>query len=391
MDKFCVYRKHTLFYLALKIRGIKMRLLTNVKICLIASLFTLSSITGQEEQCAIKEEEKTRSVYEQPQMTPGYNTSSRIDVCKNRDFFATGSFIYWQPIQEMMHLGVVSDNTNSLDFVNGHVVELDFKYKPGFKIGIGMNFDYDKWDTHLQYTWLRGSHHVHTSLDSSNIHVTLLPAWQIPDFLDPRYTFGSEEWKLHLDILEWSLARGYYVGEKLCFRPFFGARAAWIRQNLHVDYTNVIPSFLLIWPSTHISQNFNSWGVGPTAGVCTNWNIGHGCRLYGNGEIDILYTQYTHLKARQISDASGATHVTIRRKDANYLRTHLELTFGFGWGTYFANNKWHADLSADYGYQVFFDQNMFQFPQNAFAIGRLIAPNGNLYIHGLTTSLRVDF
>ena len=42
-----------------------------------------------------------------------------------------------------------------------------------------------------------------------------------------------------------------------------------------------------------------------------------------------------------------------------------------------SNNKYHIDLRADYGFQVFFDQNMFR-SAPAFAVGKGIVPNGNL-------------
>lgn len=368
-----------------------MHLFTLTKTCFITSIIPLSFIFGTMEPCSPQQKKIEPPICEQDYGMPGHNASSRINVCGCSDIYVSGSFIYWQPIQENMQLGIVSNNTNPLDWVNGDVVHLDFAYKPGFQIDIGMNFDYDNWDTNLQYTWLRGTHHIHTTLDPTNSHITLLPAWQIPDFLFPQYTSGSEKWKLHLDILDFDLARNYFVGQKLTFRPFFGARAAWIFQNIHVDYIQGNLLFLSVWPTTHISQSSHSWGVGPRTGLSTNWDIGKQFRLYGNAEADVLFTQYTRIKCSQISDTTSINRYLIRQKDRNYLRTHLELKFGLGWGSYFANNQWHIDLSADYGYQVFFDQNMFPNFVIAPGVGKNISPNGNLYIHGLTTTMRLDF
>ncbi len=94
----------------------------------------------------------------QDHMLPGYNASCRIEVEKCTDVFIIGRFTYWKPIQEQMTLGIVSNNSQTLDLVNGKEVDLNFKYKPGFKVGIGVNFDYDEWETLLQYTWFRGTH-----------------------------------------------------------------------------------------------------------------------------------------------------------------------------------------------------------------------------------------
>lgn len=363
-----------------------MRLFTLTTTSLIASI---STFFGEEQKCPCPV--KPLPPCEQIPDISAYNTPVRLQICKPCDIFTTGSFIYWQPIQENMELGIVTDSTNTLDLVNGHVVNLDFEYKPGFKLGIGMNFDYDNWDTYLQYTWFQGSHRTQTTLNPANTSVTIIPAWQIPDFLNPHYATGSEKWKLTINLLDWDLARTYFVGTKLTFRPFFGARAAWIFQTVHADYINHNAGFLLFWPNTHISQNSHSWGVGPRAGICTNWKVGSGCRIYGSGEVDVLFTQYTHLKMRQTSEVLSANRYTIRQKDANYLRTHLDLTLGFGWGTYILSNRQYIDLSADYGYQVFFDQNMFRNFVSAETVGKGISPNGNLYIHGLTATVRLDF
>src|SRR5579862_270012 len=208
------------------------------------------------------------------QMTLESNATCPVHVKGAYDVILKGSFTYWQPIQENMQLGVVSDNTEDpLDLVDGKEVDLDFDYKPGFKIGLGFNFNYDNWDTFLEYTWFRGTEKVDKNLDADDV---LFPAWQIPDFLNPQYTSGSEKWKLRMDFLDWDLARSNSVGQKLCIRSFFGLRGAWIRQNVDVEYVNTIPSMAVIWPSTTVQQSSHSWGVGPRIGFCSNWKLGRG-------------------------------------------------------------------------------------------------------------------
>jgi hypothetical protein len=83
----------------------------------------------------------------------------------------------------------------------------------------------------------------------------------------------------------------------------------------------------------------------------------------------------------------------VRQKDIDYLRTHLELELGFGWGSYFDNNNWHIDLSAGYALQVFFDQNMFRHFEtgNHRTTAYSSLPHGNLYVQGLTATARLDF
>jgi hypothetical protein len=355
-----------------------MQFSTQIRCSLIATLFAISSVTGQ----------GTSSMCEPT--VPAYNAPCRISVDQCTDIFVTGSFTYWQPVQENMQLGVVSDTTDPLDLVNGKEIDLDYDFKPGFKVGMGMNFDYDNWDTFFQYTWFRGTERVSVDLDPANTEVNLLPAWQIPEFLNPQYNVGSEKWKLRIDLFDLDLARSYYVGTKLCFRPFVGVRGAIIDQKVNVDYVNVTPSDLFIWPSTSVVQTSNSWGIGPRVGLSSNWNFCGGWRFYGNGELDILFTQYD-VKSTQTSDVTVANRFIVRQHDLNYLRTHVELELGLGWGQYLSCNRYHLDFSAGYGFQVFFDQNMFRNTFSAQGVGKGTMPNGNLYIQGLTATVRFDF
>ena len=294
-------------------------------------------------------------------------------------------------MQENMSLGVVSNTTDFFDLVNGREVQLDFEYAPGFKVALGMNLNHDKWDTLLQYTWYRATSKVHKTLDPFNLNISLLPAWIIPSSLSPNFSYGSETWKLKLDLLDWDLARSYHVGKQLCFRPFVGIRGALIHQNVRVNYLNQNPSTLALFPNTYVTQTSHSWGVGPRIGLSSDWNLGRGFRIYSEGEMDILYTQYTHLKLTQTSTTATPNRYIVREHDASYLRTHLELNLGLGWETYFACNKYHIDLSADYGFQVFFDQNMFRNTVINYAVGKSISPNGDLFIQGLTATARFDF
>ena len=120
--------------------------------------------------------------------------------------------------------------------------------------------------------------------------------------------------------------------------------------------------------------------------------LGKCFRLIGNASADVLYTDY-NLRARQQQVANSLTTANwvVTEKDVAYLRAHTDLEMGFGWGSYFNNNGWHFDLSATYGFQVFWDQNMQRYFVDDVVAAASILPNGNLYVHGLTITARFDF
>ena len=321
------------------------------------------------------------------QYMPAYEAPGRINPRGSWDIYSTASFTYWQAIQENMQLGTVTTTRTSGAITSSwnNLVQMDSKYKPGFQLGLGLNFDHDNWDGFAQYTWFRGTNQVTTTLNTTNA-TTITPHWTtgLVGATDTELFTGTESWRLHMDLLDMELARSGYKGLSLTFRPFFGFRAAWIRQHLGVLYTGTAGTD----PATlQLSEYTHSWGVGPRIGAYSNWLLGQGVRLYGNGSVDLLYTCYTKLAYRG-ADAivGGARFNTLAPQDnVNSVRPHLDLEFGLGWGTYFDNNNWHIDLAAGYGFQVFFNQNMFrQIPGDDI-------PFGNLYIQGMTASARFDF
>lgn len=337
------------------------------------------------------------------QMTGAYNAPSRIDVCNSWDVYADASFTYWQPIQGNMEVGSTNTITPAelnagIFLLNGNWINMNFDFAPGFKVGLGLNFDYDNWDAYSEYTWFRGHSHVHSNGPTDG---SIAASFGHPYLVDGNiFNTASEHWKLHMDFADLELARSYHVGTSLSFRPFIGLRGAWIRQGMHTRYVNEnivigtpIPPLLPLGTLNTV-QKSQSWGVGPRVGLYTNWMFGKGFRIFGNGFGDILYTRYTTLGYNETFTYSttGAIRVfKTNQRNTGALRTHLDLELGFGWGCYFDNNNWHVDLSAGYGFQVFFDQNMFRRFVDNSGIGNSLIATGNLYVQGLTTSFRFDF
>lgn len=354
-------------------------------------------------------------------MMPIYNAPARIDVRSSWDLYVTGRFLYWQAREENLEIGFISHNDpeglingpttpfgNS--FVNNiKVVDQQFTFRPGFKIGLGMNLDNDNWDAFMEYTWFHSNTTGRVNPLARNTATVvppngeyLYPAQGAPAAMESLLFFpfffqsATQSWHLKMDFFDVSLARNYYSGTKLTLRPYFGARGAWIRQHLNtVMNGNTQYAVRYGFDDAVLHNSSVSWGVGPRAGFEGNWLLGQGVRLIGNGSSDILYTRYSLRSNEQYADQAASsnpidTNASVSQ-EIDYLRTHAELELGFGWGSYFDNNKWHIDLAATYGFQIFWDQNMFRNFENRTMETKSFSPNGNLYIHGMTLSANLDF
>lgn len=339
------------------------------------------------------------------QMKPGYNAPANIEVRGSWDLDLDASFLYWQVMQDNMEIAFASNTpaasiptiSSTSGSLQGSFIEPGFKYKPGAQIGLTLRSDHDNWDMSTQYTWLEGS-----IVDTSNgpLGGTLLPTWGHPMVVNNNfYDTADQKWHYSFNLIDGDVGRTFYVGSALVVRSFFGARAGWILQKLQVTYTNLESTLYNGIPGTqNVSVYSNSWGVGPRMGLASNWNLGSDFCLFGNGSIDLLYTDY-NIKSKTLfqrnakdGDTAGQIKSMVSREAPRGLRTHLDLEMGISWGTYLHADSFYMLLAASYGFQVFWNQNPFRHFESANAMLALSStPSGNLYAHGATGTIRFDF
>jgi len=382
-----------------------MNLLNKTMPWMVASLLTAASAFGQD-KCSTKPSKcppcsTPCNFKEMTPGMPGYNAPSCINVCGSWDVYADASFIYWQIAQDNMAFALANKNTLSqiaTPGIKGDYVQMDFAYKPGFKVGGGINLGHDNWDSSAEYTRIHG-----TNSSSSNGYEggALLATWGNGYLLGKSQVFqsASSSFKTDLDFVDWVLGRAFFVGKNLTFHPVLGVRGAWITQSTAVHYRNpssstftgTNDSVIAVYSSQDVYSRVHSWGVGPQTGLEANWLVGEGLRVYGNGYADMLYTRYKLQNKTDYSTTTGSRQRVISRDKVGAIRTHLDLEVGLGWGSYFDDNNWHVDLSAGYGFQVFFNQNMFRSFSDDIVVASGTVANGNMTAQGLTAKVRFDF
>lgn len=330
-----------------------------------------------------------------PPSTCAYNAPHGIDLLCQWDITVSASFLWWEAKEDNLEPGTIENiNENSQPNTKEfNQKQMDFQYKPGFKVGLGMNFDCDNWRIYAEYTYLRPSitgsantlFPLPAELTSSNLSTKWIPP------VDQAFSFNqiSTDWDLSLDVLDLELSREYYVGRCLTFNTFAGLKAAWIGQQYDVKLgaLNDDPQ----QQASLISKNkTNNWGVGPRMGLGTNWLFCDGFRFFANGSASILYTKYTtNTINASLINSNEVTTQTIDFKGDNIcsLKPEADMTLGLGWGDFFCCSKWYFDLEVGYTFMVFWDQNQFQSFNNTY----WEAAGGNLVFHGLTVTARLDF
>lgn len=343
---------------------------------MISSLIAMTPIFGNNQDIATKKKSQPTPIIPmkpgeelQPgQYATGYSTPAQIAINRDWDFYGTGTFTYWQATQDgTVAAAIMSTNVQPRII---QILDISCSYHPGFKLSFGINIPYDHWASSIDYTWFRGTNSSNASVNADGSEEILYVGGIEAPLIEHALNY-FQKWHLGMDLVDWTLGRKYYSGTSLLFHPSFGIRAAWIRQKSLLNGLDIEDGEL------NFDVKWNCWGVGPRVGIQSDWLIGKGIRFFGMGAGDILYTHYSSL------NTTGNVSV-INRPAFGTVRAHLELEFGLGWGTYLAEDTWHIDLSAGYGFQAFFDQNMYPFDQ-------FFDPNNNLYMQGLNLNARLDF
>lgn len=338
-----------------------------------------------------------------------YNAPEYKDIKCSWDVFTSASYLYWQAKQEQMDVGQINTAFATVDNVTAYentIIGMDFDYNSAFKVGLGVNFNCDFWQLYAEYTWYhhsfdnKGVAATGTNITSSVISsdwISLNPIIETLESLDNEIT---GKWNLCMDKLDVDLSRAYYNGTCLTFRTAYGLRGLWITQKMDSVWTgddaNTSAAFIT---TVKANQKTNSWAVGPKLGFDMNWNYCYGFRLIGNFDLAVLYTNYdrSFVETIDVTDPTSVLARTTSLKNDNpcYLRPQTSMFIGLGWGNYICCNDWYIDVQAGYEVQVYWNENMFVHNINTTSSGssnqyKSVNP-GNLYLHGLTVTARLDF
>jgi len=306
-----------------------------------------------------------------PPETSAYNQSARIDVCGSWDFFATGSFIYWEPYDQGLRLGSFLNTSSGA--TRSEIVDMKSDFKAGFKVGLGYNFNYDNWTAYVEYTRFHPT--ITYSQDKPSWALGFSSQWPstnniVPDTITSR-------WKVQYDFLDLELSRYEYRGSKLLFNPFIGIKGGWLDQSFTFTEVNTESTTQTIVTS-------DSWLIGPRAGIYSKWLLGYDFSILGKVAGSLLYQKVSNLNS-SITNTSSTT-ITAKANNTHNITPFAELLLGLNWGTYYKENNYHFDIFAGYELQFIWDQNYLSSTVGTNAIDKT-----NLNFHGLNITLRFDF
>lgn len=314
-------------------------------------------------------------------------------VACGADLFITADFLYWMVRED--HLGYVYSTGQQANGspAKGHVFHPDFKMKPGFKVGIGLNFDHDGWDIFAQYTWIR-AHGINGSASPTATTVLFDDFW-LAGFGADAITSASATWNLqNFNVIDLELGRNFYVSRYLMLRPHFGLKGTWQKQNfsLNINEINTVTATVGNTFSSHMTQHQKFWGIGIRAGLDTAWHFSRSFSLVGDIAISGLYGRFEDSRfGTSFNNTTGLfvvspTTLGTINTDNNFhtIKPVIEWMLGLRWEMYTCDNEYHFAFEAGWEEQYWADQNQF------FSF-RSEGEGGDLNFQGLTVKARFDF
>ncbi len=338
--------------------------------------------------------EQRVSALEQKKSTGGMiNPVGRPEVRDGADIFFMADFLVWQAHENGLSYAVKgqSGQPTASALYNSSAKTMHFDWDCGFRVGFGWNTPHDGWDILTNWTWFENTAHGKAEVSSSAL---LLSTDNYPAANEGLDGFRSAQakWRLHLNLIDVELGREFFVSKWMTLRPFIGVRSGWVHQKKIITLGDATPSDSQKGALTIDKCNF--WGFGPRSGLNTQWGLGCGFSIIGNGAVSILYGNFqgNDLQQQRLSGTSNNTVVN-NTDSVRVSRAISELVLGLRWDKMLADDSLHLGIQAGWENLMFFGQNQFKnfSGTTQTSAGNFVSNQGDLTIQGWTLSARLDF
>ena len=321
-----------------------------------------------------------------PNMPPKDATRSARTCHDLNGVYVTGDFLYWKARNDdLVYVVQVAPTVGqTLTKFIVRPIEIDFEYKPGFRLGIGGDLPWNGWDLNLN--WTRFSFDISSSTTSGIADLSLNVGGFDSIFFGRR---GKIQWDFNYNSLEFDFGRRAFLDSSWIIRPSFGLKAVWFDNKNKLDLYEV-ESFNpngagLPGVDEYAKSEIDISGVGPFVSFYGKWNWIYGLGIAGQVSGSILWydidenakTLRNELQNLTVRQSFGQLKFSTHR-----VRPYVQLFLGIDWEWCFIPKWLSAQLALGYEAQYFW--SMLVDPIN----NRDDVPTS---FDGLTFKARLDF
>lgn len=329
--------------------------------------------------------------------------------------YGTIDFIYWGVQEDHLEFAATSGFSDSspgsptpinTPSKRGKIYSQRTHWRPGFKVGMGIDFCHDGWDFYTNYTFFRlieakrSKSNLPGPVDNAGNNFTtglnLTDSfWGIGGALTPighnlnnaqavLFTTLKQRWTLHFNTLDFEIGRNFYISPRITLRPNFGIKGTWQKQ--HIKLAALGGSSAATSGYDFSRNSMRIWGVGPRLGVNTTWHVIRTVSFLADASLSTIWEHFQVERSDAFVETGVGTiyspHVMNRFYAINPV---IEAFLGLRWENWTHWNDYHIAFDAGWEMQYWFFQNRF--------IRTLVVDSGsgNLSFQGLTVKFRFDF
>jgi len=352
------------------------------------------SSKNQKSQAAqpLPEEETIKT---QPIITP----SVAPHVMDGSDTYVTLDFIWWQTFISGMEYALtgVVDNGSFVPLGastgKGHIQRPGFKFEPGIKVGVGVNFEHDGWDLYAEYTYLSSPSESNSAAARAGVGATNNQAIYrnsgVNGSIGPLVN-ATCKWKQDFNVIDLELGRDYFISRFLTLRPTTGFKTGWINEQATIS---LIPTASVLDESpsddasnkiTSVVLNYrqNMWGLGIRTGLNAGWHVTKNWSFYNDFAFTAFWADFKiHQKQHLTETVFGAMNNLLTGETIQSVIPVFEAGLGLSYITWFEKSRYRFEFRAGWEEQIWLGFNHFM----------QIGGTGNLSVQGLTVKTMLNF
>ena len=270
----------------------------------------------------------------------------------------------------------------------GRVQKPGFTFEPGFKAGLGVNFDHDGWDLYAQYTHLASQKETNSIEGSAGVGGKTVPGIDTNNsdgYVQLPIRSASCKWKQSFNVIDLELGRDYFISRNLTLRPSAGLKTAWITEQSKINYTADHPfldTLINELESARLTYRQNMWGLGIRTALNTGWHFTKNWAIYNDFAFTAMWSDFhIHQKQNLVGSLYGDQRTLFTQESFQTVIPVLEAGLGFAYITWWDCSRYRFEFRAGWEEQIWLDFNHYM----------TLGGTGNLSLQGLTLKAMLNF
>jgi hypothetical protein len=299
--------------------------------------------------------------------------SARPQLCSNRLYIKADGFLWKAFVGGSDY--AATDSMSGGTVLIGETKRADFRWRWGFRTELGYRLPHDNWDALTNYSWFQDKSDRSAASPSGGVIIPLIPA-----FSSTAYHDAHIRWHLLYQNFDLDLRKAYFLNRHFSVSPFFGLRNTWLNQSYHASYANLDATQTI---DVLTKQDF--WGIGPLAGLNSEWHITNQWWVFGSFIGAVLAADYD-ICSRVLHNETLENKI---KADTKRLSPTVQGAMGFGWHMNLNRQRNHIAVRLCYEAQYWWKQNLtLDYSSGYYVVARL---GEDLGFHGFTLDVLFDF